>query len=136
MISPVLFSRKSNHWSTPDDLYKSLDKEFNFTFDPCPLQSDDLTSLLVDWSGRVFVNPPYSNIKNFMDKALLELKKGHVELVVFLVPSRTDTKWFHDYVLGWGGEIRFVKGRLKFGNSKDPAPFPSIIVIFRRGCYE
>lgn len=128
----VLFSRKSNHWSTPKDLYDDLNKEFMFTFDPCPLQSEDVTWLLKDWKGRVFVNPPYSNIANFMDKALLELKKGNIELVVFLVPARTDTKWFHKYVLGMNGEIRFIKGRLKFGDSENSAPFPSMVCIFKK----
>lgn len=104
MNNQLMFSKKSDDWSTPEDLFRELDKEFNFSFDPCPLKSDDLTALLFkDWTGSVFVNPPYSNIGNFMNKALLELKKGNAHTVVFLVPARTDTRWFHKYVLGWGG---------------------------------
>ena len=128
----VLFSKKSNHWSTPKDLYEELNKEFMFSFDPCPLQSEDVTWLLKDWTGRAFINPPYSNIANLIDKALLELKKNNIEIAVFLIPSRTDTKWFHKYILCENCEIRFIKGRLKFGNNKNSAPFPSMIIIFRR----
>lgn len=127
-----MFSSASDHWSTPTEVYDKLNKEFMFTFDPCPLQSNDLTILLKEWKGRVFINLPYSNISNFMDKALLEIKKGNIEIAVFLVPSRTDTRWWHNYVMGFGAEIRFIKGRLKFGGSKNSAPFPSVIVIFRK----
>ena len=132
MNSKVMFSKLSNDWSTPKDIYDSLDKEFNFTYDPCPLNSDDLTSLLFkDWVGNIFINPPYSNIGNFLDKGLLELKKGNAKVIVYLVPSRTDTKWFHKYIIGYNAEIRYIKGRLKFGNSKNSAPFPSMLAIFR-----
>lgn len=126
-----MFSKKSDDWFTPRDFYNKLDEEFNFNFDPCPLKSVDMTTLLKDWHGRVFVNPPYSNIGNFLNKARLELKKGNIELAVFLIPSRTDTKWFHKHV--WNvAEIRFIKGRLKFGGSKNSAPFPSMLAIYRR----
>src|SRR3990167_10585360 len=129
MNTQILFSAKSVHWSTPKEVYSELNKEFNFDFDPCPLQSEDTTWLLKEWNGNVFINPPYNNIKNFIEKSLIELKKGNINVAVFLIPSRTDTKWWHDYCMK--GEIRFIKGRLKFGNSKNSAPFPSVIVIFR-----
>jgi hypothetical protein len=80
--------------------------------------------------GRVFINPPYSNIRGFLQKGLEELKRGNVELLVYLIPARTDTKWFHEFVYG-KAEIRFIKGRLKFGNSKNSAPFPSMLVIYK-----
>ena len=129
----VMFSKKTDDWSTPKDLYAELDKEFRFTFDPCPLKSEDRTSLLFkDWHGSVFVNPPYSNIGNFIEKAMLELKKGNAHTIVFLVPARTDTKWFHEHVLGRKAEIRFIKGRLKFGDRKNSAPFPSIVIVWRK----
>ena len=74
------------------------------------------------------MNPPYGRVINdWMKKAWEEHEKGAT--VVALVPSRTDTKWFHNYAIK--GEVRFIKGRLKFGGSKDPAPFPNCIVIFR-----
>lgn len=128
MTSPVLFSSKSDDWSTPVNLYAELDKEFHFDFDPCPLGGT--TGLEDDWGAHVFCNPPYSNIKGFLEKAKCELSKGS-KVIVFLVPSRTDTRWFHDHVYNQA-EIRFIKGRLKFGNSKNSAPFPSMIAIFRR----
>lgn len=78
---------------------------------------------------RVFLNPPYSQIEAWAKKAFYETKQENT-LVVMLIPSRTDTRYFHDYIYG-RAEIRFVKGRLKFGEGKNSAPFPSMIVIFR-----
>jgi hypothetical protein len=132
-LDRVLFSSASDEWSTPRDVYDSLDEEFRFDFDPCPLGGDvDGTApLFCDWSGkRVFCNPPYSNIGAFLERA------HEAELAVFLVPARTDTRWFHNHVLGKAKEIRFVKGRLKFGDAKNSAPFPSMIVIYGKvqGC--
>jgi len=128
-MDAILFSKKSDHWSTPVDLYETLNKEFNFNYDPCPLNAD-FDGLKTDWNGSIFVNPPYSNIKGFLQKAQDELQKGNAKTVVFLIPSRTDTKWFHEYVYN-RADIRFIKGRLKFGNSKNSAPFPSMLVIFK-----
>jgi site-specific DNA-methyltransferase (adenine-specific) len=128
-MDAILFSKKSDHWSTPVDLYETLNKEFNFNYDPCPLNAD-FDGLKTDWNGSIFVNPPYSNIKGFLQKAHDELQKGNAKTVVFLIPSRTDTKWFHEYVYN-RADIRFIKGRLKFGNSKNSAPFPSMLVIFK-----
>jgi site-specific DNA-methyltransferase (adenine-specific) len=128
-MDAILFSKKSDHWSTPMDLYETLNKEFNFNYDPCPLNAD-FDGLKTDWHGSIFVNPPYSNIKGFLQKAHDELQKGNAKTVVFLIPSRTDTKWFHEYVYN-RADIRFIKGRLKFGNSKNSAPFPSMLVIFK-----
>ena len=78
---------------------------------------------------RVWCNPPYSQIEKWVAKAFYETRNDNT-LVVMLIPSRTDTRYFHNYIYG-RTEIRFVKGRLKFGDSKNPAPFPSMIVIFR-----
>lgn len=129
MIDRVLFSRKSDEWATPKETYDALNGEFDFTDDPCPLGATD--GLTREWGERVYVNPPYSNIRDFVKKAMEEMDAGRSKVVVFLVPSRTDTKWFHEYVLGRGGEIRFIKGRLKFGESKNSAPFPSMVVVWR-----
>ncbi len=128
MKSTVMFSSASDHWYTPVDTYAALDKEFAFTFDPCPLMSDE-DGTKVKWSGRVFCNPPYSRIAEFLRKGLYHLSTGACETLVYLLPARTDTKWFHEYCIR--GEIRFLRGRLKFGGSKNSAPFPSMIVIFR-----
>lgn len=142
----VLFSSQSDSWKTPEGLYHELDKEFNFNFDPCPFDKDPkLTNTLFDeqeefkrsynrlteeWAVSNFVNPPYSDISTWMEKAYIEFKKN--KTVVLLVPSRTDTRWFHKYCLPFATEIRFIKGRLKFSGSKNNAPFPSMIVIFKR----
>jgi site-specific DNA-methyltransferase (adenine-specific) len=126
-----LFSSASEHWRTPEALYKALDAEFHFTFDPCPLgggKQDGLSTLFTPWHGkRVFCNPPYGpGIGEWIERGL------DADVAAFLIPARTDTRWFHDIVLPMAAEIRFVRGRLKFGNAQNGAPFPSMIVIFRR----
>lgn len=123
------FSSASDRWATPTAVYAALNAEFGFNFDPCPLDGtgDGLAPLFCEWRGkRVFCNPPYG-------PGLAEwLRRGlEAELAVYLIPARTDTRWFHEIVLPRAAEIRFVKGRLKFGDAKNSAPFPSMIVIFR-----
>lgn len=137
MNSEVLFSSKTDDWSTPQEFYDVLNAEFNFTLDPC---ADDMNhkcdkyftkvqnGLVQDWSGeRVYCNPPYGKgIQEWVAKCA-----NHDGLAVMLIPARTDTKWFHQFVYNKPNvEVRFVKGRLKFGNSKNSAPFPSMVVIF------
>lgn len=137
----VMFSSKTNDWSTPQDLYDELDNEFGFTLDPCAdeynhkcnkyfTEEDD--GLLQDWGGEiVFCNPPYGKaIKDWVRKAYIEGCKPNTT-VVLLIPARTDTQYFHDYVYHEAKEIRFIKGRLKFGDSKNSAPFPSMVVVYR-----
>mgnify|MGYP001566593805 FL=1 len=83
------------------------------------------------WGKRCFINPPYGKqIKIWLEKALFEIKKGNTELAVFLLPAYTDVKWFHEIVLSKATEIRFIKGRLKFGSHNNTAPFASMVVIF------
>jgi|2_EtaG_2_1085320.scaffolds.fasta_scaffold14398_3 site-specific DNA-methyltransferase (adenine-specific) len=135
----VGFKSKSTEWDTPQDFYDRLDRDWNFTLDPCATHSsakckkyftikDD--GLAQDWAGHhVFVNPPYGRgIGEWIEKAHEESKK-HNTIVVMLIPSRTDTKWWHNYVMK-AKEIHFLKGRLKFGSSTNAAPFPSAIVVF------
>lgn len=88
-LNPVVFSRKSDHWATPKDFYAELDAEFDFTFDPCPLMSTEDGSK-VQWTGRVFCNPPYSAIAEFLARGLYHLGNGDCELLVYLIPARTD----------------------------------------------
>lgn len=130
-MNRVVFSSESVHWATPKAVYDKLNEEFAFDFDPCPLGDfgieSDARSLFVNWSGkRVFCNPPYDDIRAFLERA------WETEIAVYLIPARTDTRWFHDICLPMASEIRFVRGRLKFGDAKNSAPFPSMIVIFRK----
>ena len=122
-----MFSSATDHWSTPKEVYNALHREFQFNDDPCPiLGSDGLTR---DWGTSIFCNPPYSDISRWCRRCYEEWQKG--KTVVMLIPSRTDTRWWHDYIMK-ATEIRFIKGRLKFGGSKNSAPFPSCIVIFNK----
>lgn len=134
-MNKVLFSSKKDDWETPDWLYKKLDQEFKFNLDPCSNDKNykcenhftkENNGLSLDWTGyNVFMNPPYGrNIIKWIEKAYFSNT-----LVVCLLPARTDTKWFHEYCLK--GEVHFLKGRLKFVGAEYPAPFPSMIVIFR-----
>lgn len=129
-MNSVFFSSLSDDWSTPQSVYSILNEEFHFTFDPCPLYSD-FDGLILSWKDQVvFCNPPYSDITTWVKKAFMECLINNTT-VVMLLPARTDTKWFHDYILPFS-EIRFIRGRLKFGDHKNNAPFPSMICIFRR----
>lgn len=140
MNTDALFSSKSDEWATPQDFYEQLDNEFGFTLDPCSTEENHKcenyytmkeNGLLQDWGGgqRVFCNPPYSKIADWVEKAFREAQKDNT-IVVLLIPSRTDTRYFQNFIYH-RAEIRFVKGRLKFGNSKNSAPFPSMVVVFR-----
>ena len=119
------------HEATPKAFYEELNKEFNFDFDPCPLNST-INGLSITWGKRVYVNPPYGKaIRSWLEKALIELENG-TEIVVFLLPAYTDVKWFHEIVITKAEEIRFIKGRLKFGEHNNSAPFASMIIVFRK----
>ena len=123
----VMFSSASTDWSTPADTFHALNQEFHFNDDPCPIipRSDGLSR---PWGTSTFVNPPYGReIGKWLKKAYEESQQG--KTIVCLIPSRTDTSWWHSYVMK-AKEIRFIRGRLKFGGSKNSAPFPSAIVIF------
>lgn len=125
----ALFSSDKDHWATPVGLYAALHAEFQFTLDPCPLYAG-FDGLVMPWPGRVFVNPPYSDVARWVAKARAEVEDGNAELVVLLVFARTDTRWFHEHL--WNrAELRFVRGRLKFGDGKGRAPAPSLIAVLR-----
>ena len=138
-----MFSSKTDKWATPQDFYDKLNEEFHFTLDPCADEfnhkcdtyfTEEQDGLKQDWSGNiVFCNPPYGNKETgwWTQKCWEEAQKPNTT-VVLLIPARTDRKSFHQYIYNKPNvEIRFVQGRLKFGDSKDPAPFPSMVVIFR-----
>ena len=136
MINKGLFTSKTGEWETPDELFNKLNSEFGFEVDVCATKEnrkcdkywtikDD--GLSKNWNKyRCWCNPPYGReIGKWIEKASLS-----ENLVVMLIPSRTDTKWFHNYIYN-KAEIRFIKGRIRFGDSVNSAPFPSMIVIFK-----
>lgn len=154
----VMFSRDSDLWTTPAAVLRDLDTEFAFEWDAAATKDTGACGswsyfgpdhseasyrdalAVVPWRAHrrhiFWLNPPYSQCREFIAKAAAEAKRGAT--VVCLVPSRTDTRWWHEYV--WdnvrnrsrpGVEVRFIKGRLKFGDSTNSAPFPSVVVIFR-----
>lgn len=127
-------------WATPKELFDRLNAKHKFDLDVAASSTNHLCKewfgldhedesrrdgLAAEWYGHVWCNPPYGRvIKDWVKKA-----SEHHDLVVMLLPARTDTKWFHDYVLP-NAKVTFIKGRLKFGNSKVGAPFPSMLVEF------
>lgn len=134
----IHFSSKAHDWSTPQDLFDVLNREFLFTLDAaaspentkCPkFYSLEQDGLAQNWEGeRVFCNPPYGyGIKDWIAK----LATGGADVAVGLVPARTDTRWFHDHIYH-KAEVRFLKGRLKFGGQTNSAPFPSMVVIWHK----
>jgi len=137
MVNKVLFSSKSDEWETPQDLFDKLNREFEFDLDVCATKEntkcrnwygEELDGLKQNWQGHiVFCNPPYSQISDWVKKASEEVNSD--TKIIMLIPARVDTQWFHKYIYN-KAEIRFIKGRLKFGDSKNSAPFPSMVVIF------
>ncbi len=159
MNTDLMFSKASDEWRTPVELFERLDAEFGFDLDvaatkdnhwkenyigPDRTRPDRQDALACRWTWLTssqkpavcWMNPPYSRCREFIEKAAQEAKDGAT--VVCLVPSRTDTRWWHQHV--WDGasntfrpgvEVRFIKGRLKFGESQNSAPFPSVVIIFR-----
>lgn len=130
----VHFSSNSCEWATPQEI---VDMYGEFDLDPCADDTNakapnyftkDEDGLSQDWYGRVWMNPPYGReIKYWIEKAA----NSGCECVC-LLPARTDTRWFHDYIYK-KADIEFLKGRIKFGGHKNPAPFPSMVVIFNKG---
>lgn len=121
-----LFTSHNQLWRTPKAIYDELNFRFEFDFDPCPTDPH-FDGLSVEWEKSNFCNPPYRNIAKWIKKGWEEFQKG--KTVVFLIPSRTDTKWWHEYCMK-ADSIRFIKGRIRFEGAKENAPFPSAIVIF------
>ena len=140
MNGKALFSSEKDDWATPQYFFDELNREFNFTLDPCADESNykcneyftrEQNGLTKNWGGHiVFCNPPYGReIYKWVEKCYYEGHKEHTT-VVLLIPARTDTRHFHDFIKH-RAEVRFVKGRLKFGEGKNSAPFPSMVVVFR-----
>lgn len=135
----VMFSSANEVWETPQDFFDRLDGEFHFDLDPCATEENhkcerfftkEQDGLKQNWGGQnVFCNPPYGRgLKQWVKKCYEESQKPDT-LVVMLIPARTDTSFFHDYIYH-KAEIRFIRGRLKFGGCENAAPFPSMVVIY------
>ncbi|MEY8428581.1 DNA N-6-adenine-methyltransferase [Lachnospiraceae bacterium 46-15] len=148
MNTGIMFSSAKDDWETPQEFFDELDKEFGFNLDPCADESNhkcqvyftkEEDGLSRDWGGCVvFCNPPYGRnvtgkwVKKAHDTLEAAGKYKHKTAVVMLIPARTDTKWFHEYIYNKSGvEVRFLKGRLKFVGAEHSAPFPSMVVVFR-----
>ena len=150
MNRDVLFSKVSDEWSTPQATFDALNAEFGFDLDCAATRGNQKcprwlgpggvspNALVVSWGQETtcWLNPPYSRVRAFMAKTAEEVRRGCT--VVVLVPSRTDTRWWHDHVwdhrrhtLRSGVAVRFLPGRLKFGGATNGAPFPSVVLIFR-----
>jgi phage N-6-adenine-methyltransferase len=136
-VNTGMMSQNSQTWSTPPNIFHDLNREFNFTTDVCALPENakcdryftpDQNGLAQQWEGACWMNPPYGReIKAWMRKAYESSLSGAT--VVCLVPSRTCSAWWHDYAMK--GEIRFLRGRVRFIGAAFNAPFPSAIVVFR-----
>jgi phage N-6-adenine-methyltransferase len=143
-MNEALLSSKKMYWCTPQSFFDELDREFHFVLDAAATDktakcadyfTPETDGLMQSWerNGAVFCNPPYGReISKWVQKAYEESLR-HGTVIVLLIPARTDTSYFHDYIYG-KAEIRFVRGRIKFtddnGNAMGPAPFPSMVVIY------
>lgn len=142
MINNGLFTSNTPEWETPQDLFNELNSEFNFKLDVCANKKNtkcksfipkEIDGLTVEWYRPWWnwMNPPYGRE---IGKWVAKASRYNT---VCLLPARTDTRWFHQYIYKKKNvEIRFLKGRLKFGKSKNSAPFPSMVVIFKNNVYE
>ena len=151
MNTELMFSKKSDMWATPQNFFDKVNQEFNFTLDVCAVEenakclsffSPEDDGLSKEWSGVCWCNPPYSDTASWTRKCVTEAYRGVT--TALLIPARTDTKYFQNDILRYSilnkdreeyaieTELRFLPGRLKFGDGKNSAPFPSVLVIFRK----
>ena len=146
-LQKAMVSSKSNEWSTPQSFFDELDREFCFTLDPCATKQNtkcgkfytiEDNGLKYSWAGEVvFMNPPYGgNAGKWVEKAWYESQHGTT--VVCLIVSATDRTYWHDYIFPYASEIRWLRGRLIFGDAKETAPFASAVAIFngRKGNHQ
>lgn len=141
MINKGLFTSNTPEWETPQDLFDELNREFKFQLDVCATKENakcffyftkEDNGLVKEWSDRNWMNPPYGREIGEWVRHAFRNSRTRNQTTVALLPARTDTQWFHKYIYkNKDVEIRFIKGRLKFGNSKNSAPFPSMICIFK-----
>jgi phage N-6-adenine-methyltransferase len=137
MINQGLFTSNTDLWATPQNFFDKMNDEFHFVLDVCASKENhkcdnyytqEMDGLKQKWYGTCWMNPPYGReIGKWLKKAYESSLEGAI--VACLIPARTDTKYWHNYIFG-KAEIRFIKGRLKFGDSKNSAPFPSALIVF------
>lgn len=139
MNTKAMFSSETDLWSTPQIFFDKLNAVFNFKTDVCAsaenakcskFYTQEQDGLAQEWSGICWMNPPYGREIGEWVKKAYESSIKNLATVVCLLPARTDTRWWHEYCAK-AQEIHFLKGRLKFGDAKNSAPFPSVVVIFR-----
>ncbi|MGR8809995.1 DNA N-6-adenine-methyltransferase [Leuconostoc citreum] len=141
-ISKTLFSSKKMDWETPQLFFEKLNKKYKFDLDACASEdnhkvdnyfTEEDNALTKLWNGNVFVNPPYGReLYSFVEKSYSEHIRDNNRFIVLLIPARTDTKYWHEFIQG-KATIKFLKGRLKFeisGIASDAAPFPSALIIY------
>ena len=139
MINEGLFSSTTCEWSTPQELFDRLDAQYHFEIDVCArpenakcdrYYTSEANGLAQEWRGTCWMNPPYGReIGSWVRKAY-ESARDNDAKVVCLLPARTDTAWWHDYIKPFASNVEFIRGRIKFGGAKHGAPFPSVIVVF------
>jgi len=144
MNTETMFSSATGEWATPQDYFDRVNAEFGFELDAAAtrentkckdyLSATEVDALNTEWTKwghkSIWCNPPYGRgLGKWFEQARAAQRDGAT--VVLLVPARTDTKWFHEHVYNIATEIRFIKGRLKFGGQVNSAPFPSMLVIYR-----
>jgi phage N-6-adenine-methyltransferase len=137
MINKGLMSSNTDKWATPQWLFDALNRYYQFSLDVCAIPenakckrffSPEEDGLKQEWERSCWMNPPYGKeIAKWVKKAYESSLEGAV--VVALLPARTDTAWFWDYVYN-KALIEFIRGRLKFGDGKGSAPFPSMIAVW------
>ena len=137
----LMFSSKTEMWATPQMFFNNMNQKFNFTLDVCAIAENakcerfftpEIDGLKQTWDGVCWMNPPYGREIGKWVKKAWETAHFDIGTVVALLPARTDTKWFHEYIYQTREcEIEFLKGRLKFGDGKNSAPFPSMVVVFK-----
>lgn len=140
-VDKVHYSSKKNDWETPPELFNEWDQRYDFTLDVCAIKENtkvsgmyfppDMDGLKQKWEGeRCWMNPPYGREITAWVKKAYEETRDDAAIVVALLPARTDTKWFHQYIYRLARNITFLGGRIKFVGAKHSAPFPSMIVEF------
>lgn len=139
MINKGLFTSNTDMWETPWDFYNSLDAKYHFETDVCATERNakamkfftpEMNGLAQEWTGVCWMNPPYGReIGKWVRKAY-ESARDNGATVVCLLPARTDTAWWHDYIKPYATSVEFIRGRIKFGGAKNNAPFPSVVVVF------